>query len=107
MRNLFLAVFTLLYFSAYSQEPKLIQQYTSDSTLMGTGVVSAGRREGLWKFYNPKTNTQIADLRRDKKTEPGLSFILMGNERKSSSIGRESYLVLLNTSTVKGHSKPK
>ncbi len=61
MRNLLLAVFTFLYFSAYAQEPQLIQQYNSDSTLMGTGVLTKGLREGLWKFYNPKTNTQVAE----------------------------------------------
>src|SRR5688572_13592868 len=61
MRYLLLAVFTFLYFSAYSQEPQVIQQFNSDSTIMATGVVAKGNREGLWKFYNPKTNTLIAE----------------------------------------------
>lgn len=61
MRYLLLAAFTFFYFSAFSQESRLIQQFNADSTLMATGIVSNNQREGLWKFYNPKTNTLLAD----------------------------------------------
>jgi uncharacterized protein len=61
MRYLLLAVFTFLYFSTYAQEPRLIQQFNSDSTLMATGVIANNQRQGLWKFYNPKTNTMLAE----------------------------------------------
>lgn len=61
MRYLLLAVFTFIYFSAFSQEPQLIQQFNADSTIMGTGVASNNLRQGLWKFFNPKTNTLLAE----------------------------------------------
>jgi uncharacterized protein len=61
MKYLLLAVLTILHFSAFSQGPQLIQQFNADSTLMATGVVAKNQREGLWKFFNPKTNVLLVE----------------------------------------------
>ncbi|MDP2039595.1 toxin-antitoxin system YwqK family antitoxin, partial [Algoriphagus sp.] len=61
MRYLLLAVFSFLYFSTLAQDPKLVQQFNSDSSLMATGVIRNNIREGLWKIYNPKTNTLLSE----------------------------------------------
>ena len=46
----------LLSTSLYAQESNLVRQYDNDSSIMAIGVITDSYREGLWKYYNPKTN---------------------------------------------------
>ncbi|WP_332912823.1 hypothetical protein [Algoriphagus boritolerans] len=87
MRYLLFAVFTFFYFSAFSQEAQVIQQFNSDSTLMATGVVSNNQREGLWKFYNPKTNTLLAEGNFSKGKREGTWSKYYQNGKKSRNRG--------------------
>ncbi|MEP0712392.1 MAG: hypothetical protein ABJC55_10745, partial [Algoriphagus sp.] len=56
-------LFALLIFSTplFGQESNLVRQYNSDSTLMATGIMTGSSREGLWKYFNPKTNTLLTE----------------------------------------------
>ncbi len=47
--------------SLFAQESNLVRKYDSDSSVMATGVVKDSFREGLWKYYNPKTNVLISE----------------------------------------------
>jgi len=53
----------LLLFSSslFAQESSLIRQYDADSSIMAIGVIKDSYREGLWKYYNPKTNALLTE----------------------------------------------
>lgn len=86
MRYLLLVASIFIYFHAFSQEPRLVQQFSPDSTLMGSGVIIGSQREGLWKFYNPKSNTLIAEgtFKKGKKDGTWTNYYPGGKKRETA-----------------------
>lgn len=60
MRYILLA-FLLYSNTLIAQDNSIVRQYNSDSTLMATGVLTQFKRQGLWKYYNAKTNTLLTE----------------------------------------------
>ena len=61
MKYLLLAVFCFVHFYVFPQSPRVSVLYSPDSSVMGTGVLDRNLQTGLWKFYNPKSNTLITE----------------------------------------------
>lgn len=52
---------TLFSFSLFAQQSSIVKLYNPDSTIMATGVIEGSSKEGLWKYYNPKTNQILSE----------------------------------------------
>lgn len=52
-------IILLLFISSplFAQQNQLVRIYSSDSSIVATGVINNNQRQGLWEFSNPKTNT--------------------------------------------------
>ncbi|MEK0443017.1 MAG: hypothetical protein RL403_1995, partial [Bacteroidota bacterium] len=61
MKHLLIVLFSLLYFSLAAQTSKVAVRYSSDSSIVGTGLVEKNLPNGLWKFYTAKTNTLVTE----------------------------------------------
>jgi len=44
-----------------AQDNQLVKLYNKDSTVVSTGVVSNQQRQGLWKYFDAKTNKLITE----------------------------------------------
>jgi predicted transcriptional regulator with HTH domain len=55
MKYALILIFSLLHFSIAAQTSKVAVRYSSDSSIVGTGLVEKNLPNGLWKFYTTKT----------------------------------------------------
>ncbi len=61
MKYALIVLLSLLYFSLAAQTSKVAVRYSSDSAIVGTGLVEKNLPNGLWKFYTTKTNTLVTE----------------------------------------------
>jgi len=61
MKHALILLFSLLHFSIAAQTSKVAVRYSSDSSIVGTGLVENTIQIGLWKFYTAKTNTLVTE----------------------------------------------
>ena len=61
MKYALIVLLSLLHFSLAAQTSKVAVRYSSDSAIVGTGLVEKNLPNGLWKFYATKTNTLVTE----------------------------------------------
>ncbi len=61
MKYALILLLSLLHFSITAQTSKVAVRYSSDSSIVGTGLVEKNIPNGLWKFYTTKTNTLVTE----------------------------------------------
>ena len=75
-------VFTLCLHQFVFAQNQAVSIYNSDSTLMGTGVMTNGRMDGLWKFVNPKTGALIQEGLFEKGQKNGTWIVYHPNKKR-------------------------
>src|SRR5690554_3792469 len=82
MKFSFVLIACLCLCHAVSGQNQAVSIYNNDSTLMGTGVMTNGRMDGLWKFADPKTGRLIQQGMFQKGEREGMWTVYHPNNSK-------------------------